>query len=379
MTIPVERRFSKDYGEARRTFLHAAGIAGAGLREYPYDIAGPVGERLTTDVAWLGDRDAVNVQVLMSGTHGVELYSGSACMTDVLLRHPLPRGWAICCIHAVNPWGAAWGRRENEENIDLNRNYVDFGSALPRNDLYREIHADLLLKDLSDSALEASNAGIARAVERHGARAVLTARSAGQYEFPDGMHYGGTKPTASRLIIERIIQEFDLAGRDNLVVWDYHTGAGPFGYCEPIYLGLPHGTRYGIAKTIFGSWLTAQQTDLAVTPPQTGLGSELWERLCGDRTSFIALEFGTYPMTASGGILRQDNFLHRHGELHQLAQQNTRQIKDRLREEYDPQCPLWRQLVLSQNTIIFNLFRSHAAKPGSSRRFQERNCINDNS
>lgn len=363
MTIPVERLFSKDYGEARRTFLNAAGIAGARHREYPHDIAGPAGERLTTDVAWLGDRDAANVLVMMSGTHGVELFSGSACMTDILLRQQLPCDWAICCIHAVNPWGAAWGRRENEENIDLNRNYVDFDSPLPRNDLYREIHADLLLKDLGASALDISNEGIARAVERHGARAVLTARSAGQYEFSDGMHYGGTKPTASRLIVEKIIQEFGLAGRTTLMVWDYHTGAGPFGYCEPIYLGPPHGARYDLARTILGPWLTSQQTGEAVTPPQTGLGSELWERLCGDRTSFVALEFGTYPMTPSGGILRQDNFLHRHSEFHHPEQQNTRQIKERLQEEYDPKSELWRRLVLVQNEIIFDLFHSHLSSP----------------
>jgi len=74
----------------------------------------------------------------------------------------------------------------------------------------------------------------------------------------------------------------------------------------------PRGGASGrIAGGNVGPWLTTQQNGGAVTPPQTGLGSELWERLCGPRTFLLGLELGTYPMTPSGGILRQDNFLHR--------------------------------------------------------------------
>jgi hypothetical protein len=354
--IPVERIFAKDYSEAREKFLNAAAITKAEHRAFAYDVAGPQGERLTTDVVWLGDPDRPNVLVLMSGTHGVELYCGSACMIDIFLHGRLPRDWAICCIHAVNPWGAAWGRRENEDNIDLNRNYVDFDADLPRNDLYRDIHADLLLKDLGDAALAASIEAIAKAPGKHGARAVLTARSAGQYEFPDGLHYGGSRPAASRQIVEEVIRQYDLPGRANVVVWDYHTGAGPFGYCEPIYLGTPDGERYRLAKRLFGPWLTEQRTDKAVTPPQTGLGSELWERLCGPRVYFIGLEFGTYPMTPSGGILREDSFLHRQPGKLDWSSAPTRRVKNALREEYDPQSAIWRELVLGQNRITYALF-----------------------
>jgi hypothetical protein len=354
--MPAERIFAKDYSEAREKVLSASAIVKAEHREFAHEVSGPAGERLTTDVVWLGDRDARNVLVLKGGTHGVELYCGSACMIDILLHGRLPREWALCCVHAVNPWGTAWGRRENEDNIDLNRNYVDFDADLPRNDLYREIHADLLLRDLSDIALEASNDAIAKAADLYGARAILMARSAGQYEFPDGLHYGGSRPTASRRIVEEVIRQYDLSARANVVVWDYHTGAGPFGYCEPIYLGEPNGERYEPAKRMFGAWLTTQRTDNAVTPPQTGLGSELWERLCGPTTYLLGLEFGTYPMTPSGGILRQDNFLHRQTGKLDWSSPQTRQVKKALREEYDPQSAIWRELVLAQNRIAFDLF-----------------------
>jgi hypothetical protein len=354
--MPAERIFARDYSEARETFLSASAVAKGDHREYAHETSGPAGERLATDVVWLGDRDARNVLVLIGGTHGVELYCGSACMIDILLHGRLPQGWALCCIHAVNPWGTAWGRRENEDNIDLNRNYVDFHADLPQNDLYRKIHTDLLLRDLSDVALVTSNDAIAKATALYGARAILKARSAGQYEFPDGLHYGGSCPTASRQIMEEVIREYGLAARGNVVVWDYHTGAGPFGYCEPIYLGEPIGQRYDLAKRVFGAWLTTQRSDGAVTPSQTGLGSELWERLGGPETYLVALEFGTYPMTPSGGILRQDNFLHRQNGKLDWDSSETRQVKTTLREEYDPQSAIWRELVLTQNRTIFDLF-----------------------
>lgn len=358
--------FATDYSDARWKFLAAATNAGGAHREYAHAPSGPAGERLTTDLVWLGERGAPNVLVLMSGTHGVDLYCGSACMIDIMRNHRPPQGWAICCIHAVNPWGTAWGRRENENNIDLNRNYIDFVAGPPRNDLYREIHADLLISGTDEAAVAASNEAISRAAERHGARAVLTARSAGQYEFPDGLHYGGTEPAASRLVVERIIAEHGLGDRANLVIWDYHTGAGPFGYCEPIFLGTPTGARYDLAQRMFGPWLTTQKTDGAVTPPQTGLGSELWERLCGERTYLLGLEFGTYPMTPSGGIRRQDNFLHRAPGGLDWASAETRRIKEELREEYDPRSPIWRELVLAQNEIIFGLFEAYAKALGPS-------------
>ena len=36
-------------------------------------------------------------------------------------------GTAVVLIHMLNPWGAAWQRRHNEDNIDLNRSFVDGG------------------------------------------------------------------------------------------------------------------------------------------------------------------------------------------------------------------------------------------------------------
>ena len=46
---------------------------------------------------------------------------------------------SIVLLHASNPYGFAWGRRVNEDNVDLNRNFVDFDAPLPENPGYNEI------------------------------------------------------------------------------------------------------------------------------------------------------------------------------------------------------------------------------------------------
>ena len=51
---------------------------------------------------------------------------------------------AVLYIHALNPYGFSWWRRTTHENVDLNRNFRDFGAPLPRNEAYDEI-ADLLV------------------------------------------------------------------------------------------------------------------------------------------------------------------------------------------------------------------------------------------
>ena len=36
---------------------------------------------------------------------------------------------ALVLLHALNPFGVAWVRRANEENVDLNRNFLDEGET----------------------------------------------------------------------------------------------------------------------------------------------------------------------------------------------------------------------------------------------------------
>ena len=129
----ITKLFSSDYSEARVKFLAACDAASVPVEHFRNPETGPNGEPLYTDVAVLGPNDAERVLLLCSGTHGVEGFAGSAIQTGLLseeITARLPDGVRLVMIHALNPFGFAHLRRVNEDNVDLNRNFVDH--AAPR-------------------------------------------------------------------------------------------------------------------------------------------------------------------------------------------------------------------------------------------------------
>ena len=95
---------------------------------FKHPLTGPNDLAIGADVALVGDPDAENLVLLVSGTHGVETLVGSGCQVAWLDRYTaedLPKNTAVLLIHAMNPHGAAWRSRYTEDNIDLNRNFVD--------------------------------------------------------------------------------------------------------------------------------------------------------------------------------------------------------------------------------------------------------------
>ena len=144
--------FSDSYAEAREKFKAAAHEAKAAVNSFVLTAGDSADGELTTDVAWLGPATAAHVLVTISGTHGVEGFFGSAVQIEWLRRTKnagLPKDAAAMHIHAINPYGFARLRRTNEDNIDLNRNWINFNEPLPRNSWYDEISSDLCPADWS--------------------------------------------------------------------------------------------------------------------------------------------------------------------------------------------------------------------------------------
>src|SRR3954467_1846950 len=120
--------YSADYFEARRRFLAASARRGLEHHALAIDAPSPGSEPLTIDITIAGDAKPTSALVLSSGVHGVEGLFGSAIQLAFLEglspRWRPPNGTAIVFIHTVNPFGFAWQRRFNEDNVDLNRNFL---------------------------------------------------------------------------------------------------------------------------------------------------------------------------------------------------------------------------------------------------------------
>lgn len=337
--------FAADYAAARRKFISAAETAGAAIRSYEHPLTGPNGEALATDTAWLGPQDAETVLVLISATHGVEGFHGSAAQCDALQNFTLPQGVALLVVHAINPHGFAWLRRVTEDGIDLNRNFIDFSYPLPENHGYDELADAIIPETLDEASLAAADVRLKNYADYYGQVAYEAALSGGQFAHASGLFYGGTAPGWSRQTTEAVVRGFDLASRRRVAVIDFHTGLGPFGYGEPICDHFPGTPGLGLARQWYGQSVTEPAIGTSSSVAKEGLSDFGWQRMLGDKAVFIALEFGTYPFDNMIRVLRGDHWLHRQDSFDWQADQ-TQAIKAAIRRHFYPATLDWQQMVL---------------------------------
>jgi hypothetical protein len=344
--------FSPDYQAARAKFLEAARTAGAALEAISHPERGPDGGELFTDTAWIGPREAEAVLVMISATHGVEGFCGSGAQVDWLRREEhcgLPDGTAVLMVHAINPYGFAWLRRVTQENVDLNRNWVDFNSPRAANPGYEALADQICPREWTAEVQASTGQALAAYAAEHGAMALQQAISGGQYSHPLGVFYGGDQPTWSRRTQTRLFEHY-LRGAGRIAIIDYHTGLGPWGYAEEIVVAAPETAAFRRAASWFGA---------AVTSPFAGGGSSSAE-IAGDGLSFapsllghaevtgMALEFGTKPLTETLNAIRADVWVHAHGD---PLSPEGRAIKAEVRDAFYGDADDWKGMIAGQSLL----------------------------
>lgn len=339
--------FSDAYLEARQKFLAAAPTSKA----YECSAKGPSGEALFTDAAYFGRPDAKKLLVLVSGTHGPEGYHGSAAQLLFLktrLHEALPPSTSVLLIHALNCYGFAWDRRVTAEGCDLNRNFIDFSRPVPPNPEYEELDQYLVPADRTEEGIRRAEAAIVEFRKLHGEQAFRSARMRGQYTRPGGLFYGGTEPTEARRILEKIVADFNVAVRDEVIIIDYHTGLGPYGYGE-LQCEQPSGLNgYERAARIFGPSVTLPDLGTSSSINLHGTQDEFWQRILGDRHTYVALEYGTY---VNPTILRDEHWLFRHRP-EAVDSELGRQIRNATKRHFYPQKSDWNEMVLWRAHLV---------------------------
>ena len=253
------------YAEGRRCFLEACSAAGAAVVTHPHPLLGPDGAELATDVALVGDVAARRVLLVCTATHGVEGFTGSACLLQWLRAHAdssglLPPDTRAVLVHAINPHGYAWVRRVNEDNIDLNRNFIDHDAPRAPNAMYTAAHPFVRPATDSPPDWSAADAGLAAVAEANGVSDAMRTVLGGQYERADGIFYGGTRPAWSNEMIRRIVREHVGDTAERLIFLDLHTGLGPFGHAELMCNGHSAGWAARL-REIFGEACTGGERE----------------------------------------------------------------------------------------------------------------------
>ena len=253
----VDDYFAATFSDARGRFLQASLQAGAEVVSHRHPLAGPSGELLCADVAHLGSGQAEHVVFVTSATHGIEGYCGSGIqvglLTEATFPRPIPEDRvALVLIHALNPFGFAWTRRVNEDNVDLNRNFVDHANQdYPENDLF-EVVADAMIPERWDeAAIAACESVLDAARAAHGKVEIRKAMGKGQYRHPTNMAYGGNHATWSNRLLHEVCGTH-LHGARSGVLIDLHSGLGPYGYGELMTRSQPGDADFDLLFDWYG-------------------------------------------------------------------------------------------------------------------------------
>ena len=350
-TLPAN--FSANYAEARKRFIDA-GRASGYTHDFHVNSGSPSPDTgpLYTDTMQIGPDDAKKLLFVTSGVHGVEGFTGSAIQLHALsedILPPLPEDMAVIFVHALNPYGFAYGRRVNEHNVDLNRNFIDWRQQPP---------ADHPLGAAAQKALLPEewswpNKDMLFFLLRHGFNESAKALTRGNYNTPDGLFYGGQRAEWSNVIWNNIISSAVTSHTRHIAHIDLHTGLGPYGQGELITCAPVASDMFKRAQSWWGTETVNSPIDgkktVAKSVP-TGLMNLAFKRVAENvSVTTTTLEFGTLSSLKVLHALALDNWVHAKGQQDTpLAETARRKMMD----AFCPTDPKWRRMVVERGTEV---------------------------
>ncbi|QDU76483.1 hypothetical protein Pan97_35330 [Bremerella volcania] len=339
--------FSKDYPEAQARFREATAKLGFALESHAIGAQGPDGKELAFDVACSAG-DPRRVLVISSGIHGVEGYFGSAVQMAMFGQwsgNSVPTA-KIVMLHGLNAYGFAWDRRFNEENVDPNRNFLlagqPFAGSPPG---YAELDPFLNPKR-PPSSWEPFTAKAAWLIMQHGMRKLRSAIATGQYDYPQGLFFGGKGPSHMQTILQQNMPRW-LAGSEQVMHLDFHTGLGAWGTWKLLIdYKLTDLQRETLTQTFGADSFEANVDSEIAYDAKGGFGQWCVAQKFAPDYLFACAEFGTYsPVKVLAG-LRAENQAHHWGSGEDAS---TQRAKEFLKELFCPADAKWRTQVVQKS------------------------------
>ena len=189
----------------------------------------------------------------------MEGYIGSV-MLDVFFEDIYPDidtdDTGILIVANVNPYGMKYMRRYNENNVDLNRNFIEDWSSfdLSSNKEYPKVQSFLQPVGKMGNAFwheVGFYLSLAKEAIISGADTISDALLTGQYEYSNGVYYGGDGDEASTTYLKGVFADCLEGEYENIVHVDIHSGYGPR-YNMFIFNSVQDPTTEAEAKAMFG-------------------------------------------------------------------------------------------------------------------------------
>lgn len=355
--------YKKNYQEAKQAFSDKAAEA---IKKYPNAKFGsePIvagGETLTVDYLYIPAPESTSLLVINSGTHGIEAHVGSAVqllfLDQFVMKEDL-KATSVLIIHGLNAFGFKHNRRVNENNVDLNRNFVIdpqvFSSV---NEGYTQVQDFLNPTDKLQigfwSRLGFVYDSIALII-KYSMESLRRAIVMGQYSVPQGIFFGGSHHQPQVQIFDRIVKRFEAT---RLFFVDLHTGYGTRGQLH-LMSNDENSPDAPALNSIFA-------------PTEIDWGSKKnFYKVSGDITSYfvannqkkdsktlaITFEYGTLNSQKTLGSIESlrrmvyENQSYHHGT---ESSEDALKIQDLYLEMFYPTAQDWRQMAMTQSEENF--------------------------
>jgi hypothetical protein len=137
---------------------------------------------------------------------------------------------------------------------------------------------------------------------------------------------------------------------DDVALLDLHTGLGPRGFGELIFVDKGFDDEWERAQAWYGDEAKSPTRGTSVSAPVTGTIDGAYRPAVGNSNfTGVAVEYGTIPSPEVLQALRADNWLHLHGD---LGSDLGKQIKREIRDAFFGEDEKWQQDVYDRGLDV---------------------------
>jgi hypothetical protein len=199
-------------------------------------VASKTDDDLTIDFCYIPAADTTKkLMVINSGIHGIEGFVGSAVQQMLMTEFFQPEMVSeigILIVHGMNAWGFKNERRFSENNVDLNRNFsLDKSLFETKNDGFIALYDMLTPKGEVNMGSIKNQFFMLTAIKQiaqKGMPALLQAFAQGQYQFQEGIYFGGYEFEQQVAIMSKVLKDKSEPYTTVFSI-DLHTGFGERG------------------------------------------------------------------------------------------------------------------------------------------------------
>jgi predicted deacylase len=286
--------------------------------------------------------------IVSSGLHGGEGFFGSAVQLALLESGNLAQDLNWVFLHALNPYGFAHLRRCNEDNVDLNRNFLlpgeEYQGSSP---IYGKV--SLVLNPEHIGKIDLFVPRMLGAIAQYGLPNIWQAVAEGQYDFPQGLFFGGQAASKTQQILQAHLPQW-IGDSNDILHLDFHTGLGKWGTYKLLMDTVVTPAELQELQTHFGA-----ESILAIDGGKKkyqvrgNIGQWTRQLLPSCNYNYFCAEFGTYSFAKVLMMLRQENYVHNCLDATDPVYLRT---KEQMKEIFCPKSDRWRSLVISKSMKI---------------------------